>query len=90
MSPVGETLEYIAGLYYQENNLTYVDKINVPPDSVLRAINVAFANIDTRRSFAQDSDMLSVAATRLRTRKRYGCRYTMQVESRCHLRTRPE
>ncbi len=61
-SPVGETLEYIAGLYYQENDLTYADKINIPPDGVLRAIDVNFANIDTRRAFEQDSDMLSVFA----------------------------
>jgi len=42
--------------------LKYDDKINVPPDGVLRAINPAFANIDTRRSYTQESDMLSAFA----------------------------
>jgi iron complex outermembrane recepter protein len=59
-SPSGAKLEYIAGLYYQTSTLNYFDKINVPPDGVLRAVSPALANIDTRRSFEQNSHMWSL------------------------------
>ena len=61
-SPGGETVDWIAGVYYQTSSLTYDDLINVPPDGVLRALNINFANIDTRRHYTQDSDMWSVFA----------------------------
>ena len=61
-SPGGETVDYIAGLYFQDSTLTYNDVINVPPDGILRALSPAFANIDTRRAFEQDTQMLSAFA----------------------------
>jgi outer membrane receptor protein involved in Fe transport len=58
-SSTAGSFSYIAGLYFQDNELRYDDKINVPPDGVLRALNPAFANIDTRRAFAQQGDQLA-------------------------------
>ena len=56
-SPGGETVDYIAGLFYQENSLDYGDKINIPGNSLLRLLNNSFANISSRRSFEQDTEV---------------------------------
>lgn len=56
-SPGGETVDYIAGLFYQENSLDYGDKINIPGNSLLRLLNNNFANISSRRSFEQDTEV---------------------------------
>lgn len=61
-SPSGERLEYIVGVYRQSADLTYADKINVPPDGVLRALAPVFANIDTRRAFDQRADLTAAFA----------------------------
>lgn len=61
-SPGGETLDYIAGLFYQTNELEFADNINVMENSLLRLLNPGFSNISTRRFANQDSDVWAVFA----------------------------
>lgn len=71
-SPVGEKFEYIVGGFYQSNELTFDDAINIPTNSILPialAGNPALAPIAsqlagarTRRSFSQDGDTWAVFA----------------------------
>ena len=61
-SPGGETLDYIAGLYYQSNELNFNDSINVPANSLLRLLNPAFRDIRTNRVSVQDSDLWALFA----------------------------
>ncbi len=61
-SPGGETVDYIAGLFYQTNELDFSDNINVMENSLLRLLNPAFSNISTQRFANQDSDMWAVFA----------------------------
>ncbi|MFM7275780.1 MAG: TonB-dependent receptor [Gammaproteobacteria bacterium] len=61
-SPGGETVDYIAGVFYQENSLEYTDLINIPTNSLLRLLNNNFAGISTRRVFEQDSEMWAAFA----------------------------
>ena len=58
----GETIDYIAGLYYQTNELDFEDSINVMDNSLLRILNPAFSNIRTRRFADQESDMWAAFA----------------------------
>jgi outer membrane receptor protein involved in Fe transport len=79
-------ITYIVGLYLQTSDLSYADTINVPPDGVLRALNPALANIDTRRSFHQDEDMAAVFGQATWTlgdsaRLTLGGRYTDETKS---------
>ena len=80
-SPGGETLDYIAGLYYQSNELNFNDSINVPANSLLRLLNPAFSDIRTRRFSVQDSDLWALFAqvtwnANERTRLVLGARYS--------------
>ena len=80
-SPGGETLDYIAGLYYQSNELNFNDSINVPANSLLRLLNPAFSDIRTRRFSVQDSDLWALFAqvtwnVNERTRLVLGARYS--------------
>jgi iron complex outermembrane receptor protein len=61
-SPGGETLDYIAGFYYQSNELDFNDSILVPDNSLLRLLNPAFRDISTRRFANQTSDMWAAFA----------------------------
>jgi outer membrane receptor protein involved in Fe transport len=61
-SPGGETFDYIAGFYYQSNELDFEDSINVPANSLLRLLNPAFNDIRTNRNAVQESDMWAVFA----------------------------
>ena len=61
-SPGGETLDYIAGLYYQSSELNFNDSINVPANSLLRLLNPAFRDIRTNRFSVQDSDLWALFA----------------------------
>lgn len=61
-SPGGETVDYIAGLFYQENSLDYNDIINIPTNSLLRILNSSFAGISTRRTFEQDTEVWAAFA----------------------------
>ena len=61
-SPGGETLDYIAGFYYQTNELDFNDSISVPDNSLLRLLNPAFRDISTRRVANQNSDMWALFA----------------------------
>lgn len=61
-SPGGETVDWIAGGFWQSTDLAFNDSITVPGDSLLRALNPGFSNIATRRNFDQESDLWSVFA----------------------------
>lgn len=80
-SPGGETVDYIAGVFYQTNELDFQDTINVPTNSLLRLLNPAFSGIDTKRFANQESDMWAVFAQATwnvtdRLRLVFGARYT--------------
>jgi iron complex outermembrane recepter protein len=80
-SPGGETIDYIAGLFYQTSELDFQDSINVADNSLLRVLNPSFANIDTLRFAEQDSDMWAVFAQATwnvtdKLRLTFGGRYT--------------
>lgn len=68
MSPGGETVDWIAGVYYQENNLHFHDSINVGADSVLVPIveglggpgaGGLIAGTSVPRYFNQDTELFS-------------------------------
>ncbi|MBK9666882.1 MAG: TonB-dependent receptor [Gammaproteobacteria bacterium] len=61
-SPGGETVDYIAGLFYQENSLDYSDIINIPANSLLRILSNSFAGVSTRRTFEQDTEVWAAFA----------------------------
>lgn len=61
-SPGGETIDYIAGLFYQSSDLDFADSINVMENSLLRILNPAFSDIRTRRFANQESDMWAAFA----------------------------
>lgn len=62
VSPVGETVEYIAGVFYQKSNLFFHDDFNIPTTSPLTALSAALAGYNTQRNFDQDTDLWSVFA----------------------------
>lgn len=72
-SPVGETVEYIGGVYYQTSDLEFKDRISINPNSILpAALNVnpalgvntlpgnRIANTTVPRLFTTDTDLYSV------------------------------
>jgi len=68
LSPGGETLDWIAGVYYQNSNLHFHDSINVAADSVLVPIvdglggpgaGGLIADTAVPRYFNQDTDLMS-------------------------------
>jgi len=68
MSPGGETVDWIAGIYYQNSTLHFYDSINVAADSVLVPIveglggpgaGSLIADTSVPRYFNQDTDLLS-------------------------------
>ncbi|MEH6581764.1 MAG: TonB-dependent receptor [Halioglobus sp.] len=67
-SPGGETIDYIAGVFYQSSELDSNDSTGVPSDSILRpAVNDrlptggdAIAGTAAVRTFSQDSDLWAV------------------------------
>jgi outer membrane receptor protein involved in Fe transport len=61
-SPGGETFDYIAGVFYQRNELDFQDEINVMENSLLRLLNPGFSDIRTRRFANQESEMWAVFA----------------------------
>ena len=69
-SPGGETLDYIAGLFYQTSELDSSDTIGIPADSILiPAVNGrvpgggdAIGSTGASRKFSQDSDIWAVFA----------------------------
>ena len=62
VSPAGETLEYIAGLFYQTSDLMFHDEFNVPASSALVGLGSALAGYNSQRNFEQDSDLWSAFA----------------------------
>ncbi len=61
-SPGGQTVDYIVGAFYQDSTLEFEDAIRVPTNSLLRALNTAFAGIDTSRFAEQNSEMWALFA----------------------------
>lgn len=69
MSPGGEAVDWIAGLYYQNNDLDFYDSINMPADSVLVPVidglagpgaGGLIADTSVPRHFKQGTDIFSV------------------------------
>ncbi len=90
-SPGGETIDWIAGAYYQTSELDVNDKINLPEDGLVRAvaagINPALIPLatgtSTRRTFSQDTDVYSAFAQATWNisdvwRLTFGARYTYE------------
>lgn len=69
-SPGGETIDYIAGVFYQSSELDYNDSINLVDDTILTQVLqgaapplAPLANLSaTQRTYAQDSDLWAVFA----------------------------
>lgn len=61
-SPGGETVDYVLGAYFQTNELSFNDAIDVPEASLLRVLSPAYSNVRTRRFAEQESDMWAVFA----------------------------
>ncbi len=61
-SPGGETVDWIAGAFYQEYDVALGDITIVPGDSLLGALNGALPGTGARRAYATDSDLWSVFA----------------------------
>lgn len=61
-SPGGETVDWIAGGFWQSAELKFDDSIIIPTNSVLRALSPAYSNIATSRAYEQESDLWSVFA----------------------------
>ncbi|AGN11328.1 TonB-dependent receptor [Simiduia agarivorans] len=62
VSPVGEALEYIAGVFYQDSHLEFHDDFNVPTTSALTAVSSALAGYNSQRFFEQDSQLWAAFA----------------------------
>jgi len=69
MSPGGERIDWIAGLYYQSNDLDFYDSINMPADSILVPVidglagagaGGLIADTSVPRYFNQGTDVYSV------------------------------
>lgn len=64
-SPEGEFVEYVAGILFQNYELTSDDALNVPTNSLLGIANPGFVpalGTATTRAYAQDSDLISAFA----------------------------
>ncbi len=81
-SPGGETVDWIAGVFYQENDLEFHDRINIMSDSLMgAAVSPALLGTGSERDFEQESEMWSVFAQATwnitdATRLTVGGRYT--------------
>ena len=65
VSPGGETIDWIAGVFYQTSELDYTDDIIIFEDSVLAVANPAAAPIlgtQANRTYTADSDLWAVFA----------------------------
>jgi iron complex outermembrane receptor protein len=65
-SELGNTFDYIGGLFYQSSELDFSDSIDLPTDSILQqviggaagaALGSAVPGISTKRNFENDSDL---------------------------------
>lgn len=69
-SPGGETIDYIAGVFYQTSEISYGDRINLVDDTILTQVLgsaapplAPLANLSaTQRQFEQDADLWAVFA----------------------------
>ncbi len=59
-SPGGETIDYIAGIFYQDYDVTVDDITIVPVGSLLGGLSAALPGTGARRAYATDSDLFSV------------------------------
>lgn len=59
-SPGGETLDYIAGVFYQEYDVTVDDMTIVPVGSLLGGLSASLPGTAARRAYATDSELFSV------------------------------
>jgi len=85
-SPGGETVDYIAGFFYQKSEIDFEDAIRLPMDSLLAAaISPALYGTSSERTFTQDSEVMSVFAQATwnisdATRLTVGGRYTDETK----------
>lgn len=56
-SPQGETVDYIAGVFYQSSEMTFDDAIRVPSDSLLGGLSSLLPGTASQRDFTQDSTL---------------------------------
>ncbi|MEM1111047.1 MAG: TonB-dependent receptor [Pseudomonadota bacterium] len=65
VSPGGETIDWIAGVFYQTSELDFIDAVVVPENSILGAASSALIPIlgtESGRVFESDSDLWAVFA----------------------------
>lgn len=56
-SPQGETIDYIAGLFYQTSEMDFDDAIRVPTNSLLGGLSTLLLGTASQRTFTQDSTL---------------------------------
>ncbi|AFV00681.1 TonB-dependent receptor [Simiduia agarivorans] len=56
-SPQGETIDYIAGLFYQSSEMDFDDAIRVPTTSLLGGLSALLPGTASQRTFTQDSTL---------------------------------
>lgn len=61
-SPGGETVDWIAGVFYQDYEVELNDLTIVPSDSLLGLVNGALPGTGARRAYGQDSELWSAFA----------------------------
>ncbi|WP_075187240.1 TonB-dependent receptor [Teredinibacter haidensis] len=54
-SPMGNTVEWLAGAFYQDYNQTFSDQIDIEADNLLASTNPILADTGIRRDFEQSS-----------------------------------
>jgi len=89
-SPGGETVDYIAGFFYQKSEIDFEDAIRLPTDSVLAlalngSLGIDGSGTSSERTFTQDSEVMSVFAQATwnisdATRLTVGGRYTDETK----------
>ncbi|NIB40362.1 TonB-dependent receptor [Pseudomaricurvus alkylphenolicus] len=62
VSPEGNTLDYIAGVFYQQADLEFHDEFQVPEGSALTAVSSTLAGYNSQREFEQDSELWAAFA----------------------------
>ena len=68
VSPVGNTIDWVAGIFYQQSDLDFVDRIAVPSDGVFAVLNTVgnplgpAANQSAVRDYSLETDLWAVFA----------------------------
>jgi len=68
VSPVGNTIDWVAGIFYQQSDLDFTDRIAVPSDGIFAVLNTAgnrlglAANQSAVRDYSLETDLWAVFA----------------------------